>query len=169
MTDNEIIKALECCEKDDCDNCPNDFGNCYANLAGYALDLINRQKAEIEALIAGQETLQKYIAEQKAEIESLAKKYEMAVAEREANVKGFTADIERLEKDRKENFEMWKKLCEQSEEKHEKMFQEAKATIRPKAIKEFAEKLKENCKVIGAPLITNRIDNLVKEMVGEGG
>jgi hypothetical protein len=50
MTDNEIIKALECCKKDDCDNCPNDFGNCYANLAGYALDLINRQKAEIERL-----------------------------------------------------------------------------------------------------------------------
>ena len=48
MKDNEIIKALECCKKDDCDNCPNDFGNCYANLAGYALDLINRQKAEIE-------------------------------------------------------------------------------------------------------------------------
>ena len=51
MTDNEIIKALECCKCDDCDNCPNDFGNCYANLAGYALDLINRQKAEIERLV----------------------------------------------------------------------------------------------------------------------
>jgi archaellum component FlaC len=50
MTDTEIIKALECCKKDDCDNCPNDFGNCYANLAGYALDLINRQKAEIKRL-----------------------------------------------------------------------------------------------------------------------
>ena len=50
MTDKEVIKALECCNKDDCDNCPNDFGNCYANLAGYALDLTNRQKAEIERL-----------------------------------------------------------------------------------------------------------------------
>ncbi len=50
MTDNEIIKALECCKKDDCDNCPNDFGNCYANLSGYSLDLINRQQAEIERL-----------------------------------------------------------------------------------------------------------------------
>ncbi len=50
MTDNEIIKALECCKRDDCDNCPNDFGNCYANLAGFALDLINRKKAEIERL-----------------------------------------------------------------------------------------------------------------------
>lgn len=52
MTDNEIVKALECCKKDDCDNCPNDFGNCYSNLAGYALDIINSQRAEIERLRA---------------------------------------------------------------------------------------------------------------------
>lgn len=51
MTEAGIIKALECCKNDDCDNCPNNFGNCYANLAGYALDLINRQKAEIERLL----------------------------------------------------------------------------------------------------------------------
>ena len=50
MTDKEIIKALECCKKDDCDNCPNDFGNCYANLAGCSLDLINRKQAEKEEL-----------------------------------------------------------------------------------------------------------------------
>ena len=50
MTDNEIIKALECCKKDDCDNCPNDFGNCYANLAACSLDLINRKQAENEEL-----------------------------------------------------------------------------------------------------------------------
>ena len=37
----------------------------------YMADIVNRQKAEKEALIAGQETLQKYIAEQKAEIERL--------------------------------------------------------------------------------------------------
>lgn len=50
MTENEIIKSLECCKKDDCDNCPNGFGNCYSNLSGYALDLINRQKKEIDRL-----------------------------------------------------------------------------------------------------------------------
>lgn len=50
MTDNEIIKALKCCNKNDCDNCHNDFGNCYANLAGCALDLITRQQSEIERL-----------------------------------------------------------------------------------------------------------------------
>lgn len=50
MTDEQIIKALECCSNDDCDNCPNTFGNCYANLAGYALDLIKKQQEEIDLL-----------------------------------------------------------------------------------------------------------------------
>ena len=67
MTDTDIIKALECCKKDDCDNCPNDFGNCYANLAGYALDLINRQKEELEAVQSAIDNAYVYVNEQKAE------------------------------------------------------------------------------------------------------
>ena len=54
MTDNEIIKALECCSSDDanCDDCP---ANKYCTnddfcLTGAILDLIKRQKAEIERL-----------------------------------------------------------------------------------------------------------------------
>jgi cell division protein FtsB len=95
MTDAEIIKALECCGVNrDCVGCPKEkepYG-CYFVLCGGAIDLINRQKTEIdilirkkevlrdeiaeqqakvEALINGQETLQKHIAEQKAEIEGL--------------------------------------------------------------------------------------------------
>lgn len=50
MTDNEIIEALECCSKDDCENCPMGFGNCFSNLARCAIDLINRQQAEIESI-----------------------------------------------------------------------------------------------------------------------
>lgn len=46
----QIVKALECCAKDDCDNCPNPFGNCYANLAGYALALIRELTEEKERL-----------------------------------------------------------------------------------------------------------------------
>ena len=56
MTDNEIIKALECCGFEygnPCSVCPkyekdNDF--CQEELHNYALDLINRQQAEIERL-----------------------------------------------------------------------------------------------------------------------
>ena len=67
MEKSQIVKALECCSKDDCDNCPNNFGNCYANLARYALDLINRQQAEIEGLIAGRKILNKCVSKVKAE------------------------------------------------------------------------------------------------------
>ena len=52
MTDNEIIKALECCSYYDvCLNCPCfSFCGCTPELLESALDLINRQKAEIERL-----------------------------------------------------------------------------------------------------------------------
>ncbi len=55
MTDNEIIKALECCKRLICKDCPI-FPNstpvllCKASLEIEALDLIKRQQAEIERL-----------------------------------------------------------------------------------------------------------------------
>ena len=62
MTDNEIIKALECCRDCKCKECP-----CYKNIEGEMrcieideeeiLDLINRQKAEIEKLKAENEVM----------------------------------------------------------------------------------------------------------------
>ena len=54
MTDNEIIKALECCSTVTCftNKCPYeeiyDIPKCTTKLTQDALDLINRQKAEIE-------------------------------------------------------------------------------------------------------------------------
>jgi predicted nuclease with TOPRIM domain len=75
MTDKEIIKALECHKDTDiatCNVCPYDgVSMCGYKLCNDALDLINRQQAEKEALIAGQETMSKYIEEQQAEIERL--------------------------------------------------------------------------------------------------
>ena len=57
MTDNEIIKALECHIKGRCHSCPNGKEEiqllhkpCSRMIAEYALSLINRQKAEIEDL-----------------------------------------------------------------------------------------------------------------------
>lgn len=52
MTDNEIIKAAECCVfGESCEGCPLEFKDC-ANIdvSKLTLDLINRQKAEIEEL-----------------------------------------------------------------------------------------------------------------------
>lgn len=60
MTDKEIIKALECCGVNhNCAGCPKEkepYG-CYFVLCGGALDLINRQNAEIERLNIESETL----------------------------------------------------------------------------------------------------------------
>ena len=69
MTDNEIIKALECCtQQAGCNGCPflNSLENkyrggyaCAEEMRKSALDLINRLQDEREALINGQETLRK--------------------------------------------------------------------------------------------------------------
>lgn len=55
LTDEEIIKALECCAStsNECDECPleNVSGSiCQSIVCKNVLDLINRQKAEIERL-----------------------------------------------------------------------------------------------------------------------
>ena len=54
MTDNEIIKALKCCVtyKQICpENCPMvGVRQCAVNLRKKALDLINRQKEQIEGM-----------------------------------------------------------------------------------------------------------------------
>lgn len=72
MNDNEIIKALECCKDEEglhfCSICPmykndpdNDF--CQENLCENALDLINRQRAEIEDLKDINEHLNVFVLE----------------------------------------------------------------------------------------------------------
>ena len=50
MTDERLMKVLECCANDDCDNCPSLVKECKKHAMLNALDLINRQKAEIERL-----------------------------------------------------------------------------------------------------------------------
>lgn len=60
MTDEQIIKALECCatdDGDDCSQCPygnivykSGNGGCVNRCRKDALDLVNRQKKEIERL-----------------------------------------------------------------------------------------------------------------------
>lgn len=55
LTEAEIMKALECCKKRECCDCPRvgKFENvflCYADLTHYSLNLINRKNAEIERL-----------------------------------------------------------------------------------------------------------------------
>ena len=111
MTDNEIVKALECCISvdGDCRQCPaNDFcENDENDFLGLLLDLINRQKAEIENM--------------------------------------------------RKNLKFVHEIMLKSDQK-----------IRTEAIKEFAERLKEQIFIKkDKPLYFEKIDNLVKEMVGD--
>ena len=89
LKDNEIIKALECCNGFECcpDECPfhsKEFKKKAAcldekeGIMAKALDLINRQKAEIknkdteiDILIRKKETLKDEVSEMRAEIERL--------------------------------------------------------------------------------------------------
>ena len=92
LTDEQIVKALECCKSFDdlraCYKCPAlENGDCSKGksyisdfILDNALDLINRLKAEKDALINGQESLMKCIAKKKeiiaeldAEVERLKK------------------------------------------------------------------------------------------------
>lgn len=53
MNDNEIIKALECCSKNNCSGCPlsqKSIKVCLKTAIKAALDIIKRQKAIFECL-----------------------------------------------------------------------------------------------------------------------
>ena len=115
FTQEQIIKGLECCGfTEDCSGCPfySDMG-CDENIHANALDLIHRLKTRIvryqlkntnqrNALAS----LNKKVAEQKAEIERLNKKldeslelatnFEADLNNRDAEIKDLKAEIERL-------------------------------------------------------------------------
>lgn len=69
MTDNEIIKALETCANEDhCGDCPLDYGldGCVefrSNLLPMTLNIINRQKAEIEELNRELRRAERYLSQ----------------------------------------------------------------------------------------------------------
>ena len=66
LSDDEIVKALECCanggSQKDCELCPIGIIKCFEQenlMPQLALDLINRQKAEIERLTEEREDISK--------------------------------------------------------------------------------------------------------------
>ncbi len=83
MTDNEIIKALDCCKTNNCDECPF-YGvkeDCEVELPEEAFDLINRQKAIIEKSEKVEHFADKTIETANAEIERLLQKLQQAKSE----------------------------------------------------------------------------------------
>ena len=166
FSDMKIIKALECCIIGDCDNCSfYETRELCPNLFLFVSDLIKRQEAVVEALINGQETLQKYIAEQKAEIERLKRK-----------LVGYEPSIDSG---------LFSQMLLEQKEKAEAFEKKWKAEIKSEAYSEFAEKINAEAEKVEIDRegdfveAENKIyytvadwcnatsDNLLKELVGE--
>ena len=137
MTDNEIIKALECCKsKCDCSGCllkKEEY--CVNVLKNLTLDLINRQKAEMEKNENIIRLADKAIETQNAEIERL-----------KATVDSFT-DIGKLYSEIKA--EAYKEFAER---------------LKMRAINRYNEF--EDYQAYPYATIEH-IDNLLKELVGD--
>lgn len=155
MTDNEIIKALECCGDPDsiCAECPiKDDCGCNEHLANYALDLITRQQADIDRLQSMNQI-------------KLDAIYDLQ------------AEIKRLNSINDEKFNQWNMLAEKTKQHYADLYNEAKDILKSEAVKEVGDKLKNKIKIecnpYGKPTldydsgiaIMRYIDNLVKEIV----
>ena len=152
MTDNEIIKALECCVKlstEGCKACPYYMlgHGCLIECLEDTIDLINRQRAEIERLSLLAESFASAVAQDVESCENCACKLldERDEARAEADELALEIDELIIEKD--------------------KLFDEAEALIKnakAEAVKEFAERLKRELS-FGKYTDAESIDNLVKE------
>ena len=146
MTDNDVIKALECfsdkCE-DDCMNCPIEGVRGESDIFKDALDLINRQKAEIkqkdteiDILIRKKETLK----DELAELQRKNSELEIELKGCEAN--SYKSEVERLQVFPKAGFINLIGNC-LVYSKNLKDYNDMRKGLKSEAIKEFAERLKE--------------------------
>ena len=149
MTDNEIIKALECCAvRGNCNGCPREkeWDKACASIGMKdALDLITRQKAEIERL--------------HDEVSKTRRKALLEASSKFAGHSDYHGDTI-----------LCKLICmwEGKEVGIAKPLDMGE--IKFKAIKEFAERLKDKSLTkwdYHDAVDIEEIDNLVKEMVGD--
>lgn len=144
MTDQEIIKALECCAKHyGCMDCPaRGKDDCMTNLYKISLSLIEKLKKDIEEWKTNWNELHKI---------TMHRGY--ILIERWDENQGLKAEVEMLKKENHWFSDLGKMDSE----------------IRAEAVKEFAERLKKEIAsgthYVG---ILADIDNIVKEMAGEG-
>ena len=145
MSDNEIIKALECCGRESCFGCPY-HGKCHQGnpMIKDALGLITRLQAENENLA---ETVHNLTLEKDALFDKAEE---------------LKAEIERLNVLIKTKNKLIKGLYQSINYAYDR------------EIKEFAEKMKDEIindihfSQIEKDYLCVMLNNLVKEMVGEG-
>ena len=152
MTDNDIIRALECCSNaNDCGKCEYEptehkIGSvgCSNELMTDALDLIKRLQAENSNLTSDLTSLQRKLTSANAEIEKLLKHNEYILMQHAFQ--------------RRPDGSCWNDVIEKA---------------KSEARKEFAERLYQISKwlpltVMQQPFVTiNDIDNLLEEMEKE--
>ena len=174
MTDNEIIKALECCSKpvieEYCSECPYHLGgqeNCH-KLLGDILDLINRQKAEIERLNEHYKNLAKASIRHAFDTEN----DRQLLHEHQNIFLGLGYGLKEVQDPELKEIKSWKdraiwhvKRCDQ--------LSRGLKTAKTEAVKEFTKRLKSsiyintNLLVYQCEEVESVIDDIVKEMVGE--
>ena len=151
MIEKDTIKGLECCTDEwyeNCNECPYsiDTVSCERmKLLEDSLDLINHKQGLPDAAIAGQETLQKALAEKEREIERLKNKVFCSVVNDEEKMRNIVNE----------------KVAE---------FELDIELINAEAIKALAERLKQRSTAnsdINYYILKKLVDNLVKEMVGD--
>lgn len=169
MTDEQIIKALEECPKNFmcCDCKCGGICDGFEELTSYALALIARLKTEKAELIeenrlfetSNDQLSKSYLElaakaiEQKRKLDAFEQKYNLAVSEREVNVKGFTEQLEEanlryqveLEKLREENAQLQYDF---------ELIKQEKNYVEGAAIEEFGE----NLKIVIADAISDAVD-----------
>ncbi len=150
MTDNEIIKGLECCgAESDCENCPyfkNKHHTCGKSFNTDVLDLINRQKAEIEALQMDKKQLESDIIIANNNYEHIKSIWEN--------------DYQKLSQVIAKWKDKYKRLVIQED-------------IKAKAVKEFVMRFEKKIRDVKFTLgqtweIQSALKEVEKEMVGEG-
>lgn len=166
LTNNEIIKALECCKNcESCDyettDCPlGKEMECRSILAEYALDLINRLQAEKQDLEIELKAMRGSSNSYKAENERLKN----TIAVFTNNAADFANEIDRHKKDKEDAFQFAADIVNA-----EKI---VVAQAKAEAYKEFADRLKimfRNGDEVSYYewLIHYEVDNLLKELVGD--
>ena len=155
MTDNEIIKALECCCKNNnCEGCPLDFltfsSQCASELAIKSLDLITRQQVE-------NKRLKKEVNLVSIQFQDLQERYEESQAE-----------IERLKECPKCVYEYDGEIMEYCVQSPCPNFKTVEQ-IKSEAVKEFADEFERRCIKGGIypAFVKRQLENVKKEMVGE--
>ena len=149
MTDNEIIKALECCiNAENCCECVYTKMCDGTTICQFALDLINRQKSQILKERNKNSKLRNERNRLKAEIEELQAEIDKQYEQAKADILGNMSD--------------GGTSCHWCIEQH-------KAEV----VKEVAKRIKADAKwICDDSYIENSlieyVDNLVKEMEGEG-